>query len=62
MEVGLNSLQEPTGSLLRSQRKTGLSLHDGQTLVNDLTLLISAEEVEDLASPQDIVDILQETL
>ena len=62
MEVLFDSVQEPLHGILRCWWNFGaFSLHDWHQLSDNLTLLISGEEIGDETSSQHIVDILKKS-
>ena len=63
MQVNSHPLSEPLDGVLPVRLEGAhLSLHDGQTVVDNLLQLILVEQVDDGAPGEDGVDVLQESL
>ena len=63
MQVNSDPLSEPLDGVVLGRRQAGrFSLHDRQTLVDNLLQLVLVEQVDDGAPGEDGVDVLQEAL
>ena len=61
MQVNSDPLSEPLDGVVLGRRQAGrFSLHDRQTLVDNLLQLVLVEQVDDGAPGEDGVDVLQE--
>ena len=62
MQVNSDPLSEPLDGVVLGRRQAGrFSLHDRQTLVDNLLQLVLVEQVDDGAPGEDGVDVLEES-